>query len=127
MAIDDLISSYGGKTVNYLDLYGDSAFEDVQEGLTILEFDTRVKCIVVNTFGGIFEILTLVKALIHQRKQGIQKKPIVLRIRGYNEEIASELLKEYQKNEFESTGKQKIFLCSDMDEAARLAVKVAIE
>ena len=127
MAIDDLIASYGGRTANFLDLYGDSAVEDVHEGLALLEFDSRVKCIVVNTFGGIFEILSLARAVVLQRRLGVSTKPIVLRIRGHHEEEARKLLEERRAKEIEEKGKSTIFLCSEMDEAAMLAVKVAIE
>ena len=52
MALDDLIGQYGGRTANYLDLFGDSAIEDVHEGLALLEYDKRVKCIAINLFCG---------------------------------------------------------------------------
>ena len=64
MAIDDLISQFGGKTANYLDMFGDSSVEDAYEGLTLLEYDNRVKCIVVNVFAGIFEVMPFVNAVI---------------------------------------------------------------
>ena len=64
MAIDDLISQFGGKTANYLDMFGDSSVEDAYEGLTLLEYDDRVKCIVVNVFAGIFEVMPFVNAVI---------------------------------------------------------------
>ena len=60
MAIDDLITQFGGKTANFLDMFGDSSVEDAYEGLTLLEFDERVKCIVVNVFCGIFEVMPFV-------------------------------------------------------------------
>ena len=71
MALDDLISSYGGRTANYLDLFGDSAIEDVHEGLALLELDERVKCIVINLFCGQFEVIPFVRALLVQRKLNI--------------------------------------------------------
>ena len=82
MALDDLIASFGGRTASYLDLHGDSAIEDVHEGLALLEFDKRVKCIAINLFCGQFEIIPFVRALVRQRQMEIQTKPIVLRIKG---------------------------------------------
>ena len=64
MAIDDLITQFGGKTANFLDMFGDSSVEDAYEGLTLLEYDDRVKCIVVNVFAGIFEVTPFVNAVI---------------------------------------------------------------
>ena len=68
MALNDLITSYGETTANYLDLFGDSSIDDMEEGLKLMEFDKRVKCIVVNVFGGIFDIMPLAKALIAMRQ-----------------------------------------------------------
>ena len=96
MAINDLIAQFGGKTANQLDMFGDSAVEDAYEGLTLLEYDSRVKCIVTNVFCGIFEMIPFVNALIDSRKRGIQKKPIVLRLKGNDEDEARKLLLDYQ-------------------------------
>ena len=111
MAINDLITQFGGKTANQLDMFGDSAVEDAYEGLTLLEYDSRVKCIVVNVFCGIFEIIPFVNALIDSRKKGIQKKPIVLRIRGHMGKVAREKLYEFQKQEIEQKGKSTLHIC----------------
>ena len=45
-------------------MFGDSSVEDAYEGLTLLEYDNRVKCIVVNVFAGIFEVMPFVNAVI---------------------------------------------------------------
>ena len=127
MAINDLITQFGGKTANQLDMFGDSAVEDAYEGLTLLEYDSRVKCIVVNVFCGIFEIIPFVNALIDSRKRGIQKKPIVLRLKGNLEGEARKLLVDYQKQEIEKQGKSTIYICEEMDDAAMLAVKLSVE
>ena len=73
MALNDLITSYGESTANECDLFGDSSIDDMEEGLKLMEFDKRVKCIVINVFGGIFEILPLVKALIKLK----QRAPLI--------------------------------------------------
>ena len=64
LALGDLINSYNGAASGHIDLYGDSAQEDIQESLNLMEQDKDVKSILVNAFGGIFNILTLVKVLI---------------------------------------------------------------
>ena len=107
--------------------FEEAAVEDVQEGLTLLEFDSRVRCIVVTTYAGIFENMSLVKALIGLRKQGLQTKPVVLRLRGYHEQEARELLEEHQQEEIKKTGKSSLYICTHMDQAAKLAVKVGME
>lgn len=115
MALDDLINSYGGRTASYLDMYGDSSIEDIHDGLALLEFDKRVKCLVINLFCGQFEIIPFVKALINQRDKKIVTKPIVLRIRGTNQEEAISMLEEYQKKEMKESNKQSIFFCNELD------------
>ena len=64
LALGDLINSYNGAASGHIDLYGDSAQEDIQESLNLMEQDKDVKSILVNAFGGIFNIFTLVKVLI---------------------------------------------------------------
>ena len=127
MALDDLIATYGGRTANYLDLHGDSAIEDVHEGLALLEFDNRVKCIVINLFCGQFEIIPFVKALVSQRQMDIQTKPIVLRIKGALMEEALTMLHEELDLEVAKGKKKNIHFCDQMDEAARKAVKIAVD
>lgn len=51
-ASQDLISLYGGVPANFLDLGGDSAIEDYDEALFLLNYDDRVKCVLLNVFGG---------------------------------------------------------------------------
>ena len=68
MALGDLISTFDGAASGYIDLFGDSAQEDIQESFIMMEQDKKVKSILVNAFGGIFNILTMVKILIQQRE-----------------------------------------------------------
>ena len=126
MAIDDLITQFGGKTANFLDMFGDSSVEDAYEGLTLLEFDERVKCIVVNVFCGIFEIMPFVKALVNAKRLDILKKPLVLRVKGHMEDEARKELQAFQEQEIEKKGKSSVYICDEMDEAALLAVKLSI-
>ena len=126
MAIDDLITQFGGKTANFLDMFGDSSVEDAYEGLTLLEFDERVKCIVVNVFCGIFEVMPFVKALVNAKRLDILKKPLVLRVKGHMEDEARKELQAFQEQEIEKKGKSSVYICDEMDEAALLAVKLSI-
>ena len=92
LALGDLISQHGGAACGHIDLFGDSAHEDIQESFIMMEQDKRVKSILLNTFGGIFNILDAVKIIITQREQKVTKKPIVLRIKGLYRDEAMELV-----------------------------------
>lgn len=92
-ACQDLIAIYGGVPANFLDLGGDSAIEDYDEALSLLEFDVRVKCVLVNVFGGMQKVSVLTKKIISNIKNESFTKPIVIRLRGDDEEYANLILK----------------------------------
>ena len=92
----------------------------------MLEFDERVKCIVVNVFCGIFEVMPFVKALVNAKRLDILKKPLVLRVKGHMEDEARKELQAFQEQEIEKKGKSSVYICDEMDEAALLAVKLSI-
>ena len=52
MATVDLLHMMHGKTANYMDLTIASQIEDIMYGLDLMEYDTRVKVILCNIFGG---------------------------------------------------------------------------
>ena len=52
MASGDLLHWMHGKTANYMDLSIASSIEDMMYGLDLLEYDSRVKVIFCNIFGG---------------------------------------------------------------------------
>ena len=50
-----------------------------------------------------------------------------MRIRGYHEAEAVELLEGYQQKEIAEQGETSIYICRGMDEAAMTAVRLAAE
>ena len=84
----------------------------------ILEQDNGVKSILVNIFGGILRCDILVNAVITAAKKKNLKKPIVLRLKGTNSELANEII--------QASGLKNIIYCSDLDKAARKAVEIAV-
>lgn len=56
MATNDAISSYGGRSANFLDTGGQATKETIVKAFHLVMADNRVKCILVNIYGGKWEI-----------------------------------------------------------------------
>ena len=61
----------------------------------LMEFDSRVKVIFVNVFGGALDMHRLVEAIINTVKFEVISKPMVLRLRGNFEEDALPILRNF--------------------------------
>ena len=66
----------------------------VAEAMRILNSDTNVSSILVNIFGGIARCDVIVEGLIKAVKKENIVKPIVLRLKGTNEDIAEKMINE---------------------------------
>jgi succinyl-CoA synthetase beta subunit len=66
MATNDLIKDLGGNSSNFLDIQSGSidAIEDIIASLNLMEDDARVNCILINCFGGNFNIEALMSAVL---------------------------------------------------------------
>ena len=105
MALDDLITTNGGMTASYLDLFGDTHLEEIEKGLELMEFDERVKCVLINVISASFENKILATAIRNVRTKGTATKPIVIRLKGNDKKEADEALKELKWEEILKTGK----------------------
>lgn len=63
------------------------------EAMKILNGDEEVKAIFINIFGGILKCDELTQSIIDASKQVGLTKPIVLRLKGTNSDIAKGMLK----------------------------------
>jgi len=116
MATMDIIKLYGGQPANFLDVGGGANTEQVREALKILTEDPRVKCILVNIFGGIMRCDTIANGILEAVKQlGNIKVPIVARLSGTNSDLGKKILNE---------SGLKFITADDLDDAAQKAVKV---
>ena len=68
LATNDLIEELGGKPTNFLDIQsGESeALDDILNAISVLEADDRVKCILINCFGGNLHMTDIIKGVIMQ-------------------------------------------------------------
>jgi succinyl-CoA synthetase beta subunit len=94
MATMDAIKLFGGEPANFLDVGGGASTEKVTEAFKIMLKNRELKGILVNIFGGIMKCDTIangVMAAVRQTQLGV---PLVVRMKGTNEELGKQLLRE---------------------------------
>ena len=92
MATLDTVMLYGGHAGNFLDLGGGASPERIGKAVEFVLKDSRVKALFVNVLGGITRCDDTAKGIIDARKKLNDKKPIVVRMMGTNEEEGKRLL-----------------------------------
>ncbi|HLA77402.1 MAG TPA: ADP-forming succinate--CoA ligase subunit beta [Vicinamibacteria bacterium] len=116
MATMDIIKLAGGSPANFLDVGGGASAEQIRNAFRILLADPDVKAVLINIFGGILRCDVLAEGVIAAVKELNVKVPVVIRMKGNNEEKGKAMLKESGLN-FETA--------DNMTEAAQKAVAAA--
>lgn len=120
MSTMDIISSYGGTPANFLDVGGSAEGEALNVAMKLLNDDPKTKSIFINIFGGILRCDKLAESVIAANKANSFTKPIVMRLKGTNSDIAKSLI----------AGKEKelgIYYEEDFDTAAQLVCRITKE
>ena len=94
MATMDTIKLFGGEPANFLDVGGGATAEKVTEAFKIMLANKAVKGILVNIFGGIMKCDTIAEGVIAACKAVNLNVPLVVRMKGTNEDLGKKLLKE---------------------------------
>ena len=94
MATMDTIKLFGGEPANFLDVGGGATPEKVTEAFKIMLKNPKVKAILVNIFGGIMKCDTIATGVITASKAVDLKVPLVVRMKGTNEELGKKMLAE---------------------------------
>ncbi len=94
MATMDTIKLFGGEPANFLDVGGGATAEKVTEAFKIMLANKNVKGILVNIFGGIMKCDTIAEGVIAACKAVNLSVPLVVRMKGTNEDLGKKLLKE---------------------------------
>ncbi|MCW5232088.1 ADP-forming succinate--CoA ligase subunit beta [Verminephrobacter eiseniae] len=94
MATMDTIKLFGGAPANFLDVGGGATAEKVTEAFKIMLGNPKVKGILVNIFGGIMRCDTIATGVISACKAVNLSVPLVVRMKGTNEEPGKKLLAE---------------------------------
>jgi succinyl-CoA synthetase beta subunit len=116
MATLDIIKLHGGNPANFLDVGGGATATQVKEAFKIITADPKVCSILVNIFGGIMRCDVIAEGIIAAAKELSLRVPIIARLQGTNVDDAKVLI---------ASSGLKILPCDNLDEAARLAVKLS--
>jgi succinyl-CoA synthetase beta subunit len=92
MATMDVIKLYGGNPANFLDVGGGASAEKVTEAFKIMLRNPDLKAILVNIFGGIMRCDVIAEGVIAASRAVSLKVPLVVRMKGTNEEQGKALL-----------------------------------
>ena len=93
MATMDIIKLAGGSPANFLDVGGGASAEQIKNAFRILLGDKEVKAVLINIFGGILRCDVLAEGVIAAVRDLGVKVPVVVRMKGNNEEKGKEMLK----------------------------------
>jgi succinyl-CoA synthetase beta subunit len=94
MATMDTIKLYGAEPANFLDVGGGATTEKVTEAFKLMLKNPNVKGILVNIFGGIMRCDTIAEGVIAAARETHLNVPLVVRMKGTNEDIGKKLLAE---------------------------------
>ncbi len=114
MATLDSINTFGGKAGVFLDLGGTDDPEKVKKAVLLMG-EANPKVILLNIFGGITKCDTVAKGVIEANQEKKITVPFVARIKGVNEEIARDMLRD-----------EGMIPASGLSEAAELASKESL-
>jgi succinyl-CoA synthetase beta subunit len=116
MATMDTIKLFGGEPANFLDVGGGATTEKVTEAFKIMLKNPELKAILVNIFGGIMRCDVIAEGVIAASKAVSLKVPLVVRMKGTNEQLGKKLLAE---------SGLPIIAADSMEEAAQKVVAAA--
>ncbi|XP_022358522.1 succinate--CoA ligase [ADP-forming] subunit beta, mitochondrial [Lutra lutra] len=116
MATMDIIKLHGGTPANFLDVGGGATVHQVTEAFKLITSDKKVLAILVNIFGGIMRCDVIAQGIVMAVKDLEIKIPIVVRLQGTRVDDAKALI---------ADSGLKILACDDLDEAAKMVVKLS--
>ena len=88
----DAITSLGGQPANFLDTGGKATKDTVKSCFGIVLKDSRVNTIFVNIFGGLTLCDMISEGIMLAYKDLGIKVPVVVRLRGTNEELGQKMV-----------------------------------
>ena len=118
MATMDTIKLFGGEPANFLDVGGGATAEKVTEAFKIMLKNPGLNAILVNIFGGIMRCDVIAEGVITASKAVSLKVPLVVRMKGTNEEIGKKML---------ADSGLPIISADTMEDAAQKAVAAAAD
>ena len=119
MSTLDVVNQVGGKAANFLDVGGGANAELMTAALEVINFDTNVRSIFVNIFGGITRGDEVAKGIVEAMRRVQLRAPIVIRLDGTNAEQGRQILADA------GIPADKLMSKPTMLDAARTAVAIA--
>ena len=116
MATMDIIKLAGGSPANFLDVGGGANADQIRNAFRILLGDKEVRAVLINIFGGILRCDVLAEGVIAAVRDLKVQLPVVVRMKGNNEERGKEMLRASGLN---------FVPVDDMTQAARQVVAAA--
>jgi len=116
MATMDIIKLAGGSPANFLDVGGGASADQIRNAFRILLADPDVRAVLINIFGGILRCDVLAEGVIAAVRDLQVKVPVVVRMKGNNEEKGRQMLRDSGLNFTTADG---------MTEAAERVVRAA--
>ena len=93
MATMDIIKLAGGQPANFLDVGGGASADQIKNAFRILLADKEVRAVLINIFGGILRCDVLAEGVIAAVRDLGVAVPVVVRMKGNNEEKGREMLR----------------------------------
>ena len=95
--------------------------------MKLLEKDDNIEVIVINIFGGILSCDMIASSILLAVEEVTPTKPIILRLKGTDQESAKRMIDRKANSTAMEEHGCKIYFCEQIDGAAELAVKLAVE
>lgn len=111
MATLDMVTQYGGKPSNFMDVRAGANAQQVITALRIVSSNRNVNAIIINIFGGLTKCDEAARGIIEIFPE--IKQPIIVRLSGTNEKEGNAML-----------GKYGIHMASSTEEAAKGVVEL---
>ena len=94
MATMDIIKLAGGSPANFLDVGGGATADQIKNAFRILLADKDVRAVLINIFGGILRCDVLAEGVIAAVRDLHVEVPVVVRMKGNNEDKGRKMLEE---------------------------------
>ncbi|MCX9083460.1 MAG: ADP-forming succinate--CoA ligase subunit beta [Candidatus Methanoperedens sp.] len=111
MATLDMVTQYGGRPANFMDVRAGASAEQVKAALSIVSSNVNVKAIIFNIFGGMTKCDEAARGIIEKIPE--LKKPLIVRLSGTNEKEGRAMLE-----------KHGIHMATSTEEAAKGVVEL---
>jgi succinyl-CoA synthetase beta subunit len=90
----DMVQRAGGRAANFCDIGGGARAEVVENALTVILMNPRVRGVLINVFGGITRGDEVARGLVQARDNLHMTLPLVVRLSGTNEEEGRAILRD---------------------------------